>query len=243
MAATTSAKPVLGVSTRILSRTRPSSTTAARILVPPRSIPRMLTLRQPRISLPFFEAGHCAYLRRDGAFLVGLYHQHRDAARGRADDLPRAGVRCFVEHDAEEVETGKRIAARHYVVLADTAGEDYRVEPAHGGRVRADELADAVGEKRQRELGVVVAGGGRCAHVTHVVRHPGHTGKSRAAVEQRVELFDGKAFTQQVKQQARIDVAAASAHQQALKRREAHAGIDRHAMLDGGAAGAVTEVE
>ena len=41
---------------------------------------------------------------------------------------------------------------------------------------------------------------------------------------------------------ARVDVAAARAHDQALERRQAHGGVDRPAVLDGRDRGAVAEV-
>jgi len=73
---------------------------------------------------------------------------------------------------------------------------------------------------------------------------PGDADQSAELVEQVVRFADGDLLlVHDVDDDGRVDVAAAGAHHQPFQRRETHRGIHRFSPLNGGGAGAVTQVQ
>jgi len=148
-----------------------------------------------------------------------------------------------IEVNAEKCEGFARRSAHASVVFADATGEDEGVDAAHGGGHARDGLADAVGVHVERGGGARVALVGGRPDVAKVVRTSGKSEDAGLAVEKRIELFEGDARTEEVEQDAGVDVAAARSHDEAFHGRESHGGVDADSVIDGGGTGAVAQVK
>ena len=101
-------------------------------------------------------------LARHHAFLVGGHDEHRHlrvVGRDAADlvEAARVAVALRVERDAHALQALQRQRAHLRAALADAAGEDHRVQPAHRGHVGADVLPHAVAIRLEREQRAVTA--------------------------------------------------------------------------------------
>ena len=126
-------------------------------------------------------------------------------------------------------------------MLADAAGEDHGVDPAQGGGERTEFAPDAVAEQIDRLFCFRSVGRQEFAHVRG---DPGDAEQARLLVEQAGQCMTVHALLlDQVEQHARIQIAAARAHHQAVEGGEAHARGDAPALPHGAHAGAVAQME
>ena len=148
-----------------------------------------------------------------------------------------------VKLDAEVTELRADALAHLPVVLADARREDDGVEAAHRRGVRADELADLVGNDVERKLCALVARLGCGGNVAAVGRNAGHAEEAALLVHVRVHLVGVHAgLVHDVGDDRGVNVAAARAHLDTGKGGEAHRGVQHLAVLDRRDGGAVAEV-
>jgi hypothetical protein len=125
-------------------------------------------------------------------------------------------------------------------VFADAAGEDHRIQPAGRCRERAEFAHDAVAEELDRFLGFGLVAGDQRAHV---LRDAGDAEQSGFLVEQMRHFLHAEALAvHDVQDQARIDRAAARAHDEAVERREAERRGDALAIDHRRHAGAIAQM-
>ena len=145
--------------------------------------------------------------------------------------------------NAQELQALADLAAGQRIVLADAAGEHDGVQPAHGGSVGADVLADLVGQHIHRQLGPGIAALGGGADVTVVAADAGHAQQAGLLVHHRVHFGGGHAgLLHEIAGDGGVHVTGAGAHQQAAQGGHAHAGIQHLAAVHRGDGGAVAQV-
>src|SRR6266545_6819472 len=101
---------------------------------------------------------HALRVSRDHELLVGRHHPRAHAAPPHADPWPSPRIGRRVQLDREPCCVPADSFADRHRVLADSAGEHDRVEPAERGRERAELPPDAVhvevdGKLRGRRVG------------------------------------------------------------------------------------------
>ena len=103
------------------------------------------------------QAGHLGGVAGDHPFLVGGHHGGDRRGAGHGDHSPHAADHALVggavQGHAEGAQAGQRHRPHPRRVLADTAGEHHRVEPAQAHRQAADGARQPVREHVQRQLG------------------------------------------------------------------------------------------
>ena len=114
-----------------------ASARGRRFLAQPRSplYTNVLTLRAAtdEFALPRARdrhAGHLGALLGDHEFLIGLHDKDGDGRRRTADCLPTGGIGGFIEVDADPSHVAKHRRTNRRRVLANTGGEDERIEAA-----------------------------------------------------------------------------------------------------------------
>ena len=141
------------------------------------------------------------------------------------------------------LEALQRERAHAGAALPDAAGEDQDVQPAHRREVGADVFAHAVAEGLQRHQRPVVAGFGGLLDFAHVAGNARKPEQAAPLVEQFIDLAARQALLAlQVGHHARIEVAAARAHDQPFAGREAHGRVHRAAVVHRAERGAVAEM-
>ena len=208
--------------------------------------------------------------RGEAGLLVRGHDEGPGGGEGRADladVVAFGGVPGAVDLAAEEaLEVRADAFARVGVALADAAAEGDGVDAAPElDGVGAEVLAAALDEDVAREPRVRVArlgrgldlrtedasvfrkegrktpaGRGDVAHVRRDVREPE---EARLLVEERVDLVGLLALVREEGEDARVDVAGARAHDEALEGREAHRRVDGLAVADAAHRRAAAEVE
>ena len=187
-------------------------------------------------------------LARHHALLVGRHDQHRHLRVVGRDpahlvEAARVAVALFVEPDAHALQPLQRQRADLRAALADAAGEDHRVEPAHRGDVGADVLAHAVAVRLERDQARRLACVGGLEDFAHVARDAGQAEQAALLVDQLLDLRAGQALGAfEKRDHTRIHVAAARAHDQALGGRESHRRVHRAPVVHGAQRRAVAEM-
>lgn len=109
----------------------------------------------------------------DAAVLVGGDNLDPNGTDFLRNHRGVALVGFAVERDAEEGELTADLLAYERGVLANTAGEDERVEAAENGSIAGDGLCDRTAEDGDGLTcisGALVCGGGKVAQVRHAGR-------------------------------------------------------------------------
>ncbi len=104
-----------------------------------------------------------------------------------AADLVLLGVQL----QAQELQALHDPGAEGGGVLADAAGEDQRVQAAHGGGTGADALGDLVAEDVDSQLGALVALGSGGLQVTEVGGHAGDAQHAGLLVQGALHALGG----------------------------------------------------
>ena len=108
-------------------------------------------------------------------------------------------------------------------MLADTAGEDDKVDSVHLGYVGTDDFDHVVGELLEDKFGLGVAGVGEFVHVAAVGCLAGEAEEAGFLVEDFAHLVGSETFfLHEVEHGVGIDVADAGTHDHALERGESH---------------------
>ena len=110
------------------------------------------------------------------------------------DPAVRDGIAVLVgiERDRQELQAGADPLAQSGGVLANPAGKDQRVQPAHGGRIGSDRLAHLVDKHLERQFGAGIALGGGVLDVSDVTaRNPREPGQA-AGLDQALAHLGGR---------------------------------------------------
>jgi hypothetical protein len=127
-------------------------------------------------------------------------------------------------------------------ILADAAGEDDGVEPAHRRGVGADIFAGPVGVDLYGELRVGVALGSHVFQIAHV-GGAGQPFQAAVVVKRGLDVRDRKPeLPVEEAECSGIDIAGARSHDQAFQRGHAHGAVEAPAPVDRADARAVAEM-
>ena len=181
---------------------------------------------------PCMPRNHQIFVRRDGP--------RGSPAAGYRDPRAAAGVRRFIEVHTEPCGLLTHAAPNFGGVLADARGEDQRVQPAEGGGERSQLPADSI-DKQGDGIGRVRVGARQQG--PHVIANAGNAEQPRGMIQQvAYRLRRHTFFLDQVENDARIEVAAAAAHWQAIECGEAHGRCHTLASVHRTHAGAAAEM-
>ena len=119
---------------------------------------------------------------------------------------PRASrLRCVVERDAHALQSLQRQRAHLRAALADAAGENHRVQPAHRGDIGADVFPHAIAEGLEREQRAVVALVGRLQTSRMSLEMPDKPEQAALLVQQLLALCGGQPLRRVRGRRARPD--------------------------------------
>ena len=143
----------------------------------------------------------------------------------------------------EEAQVSQYAFADDVGVFADTAGEDQCVQTACRYCHAADVFSQAVDEHFQSQFGARMTFGSFFFDGTAVVGQTGDTEQAGFFVQHFGNLGNGHVgvFSQET-ENGRVDIAAAGTHYQTFQRSQAHAGVLRLAVGNGGNGCAVSQV-
>ena len=118
-----------------------------------------------------------------------------------------------------------------------------RIRTSEKGGERADNLAYRNGKNIQRECGLWIVGADALFQSLHVTLAARESEKATLMIEQIFQFVIAELFVaQEIRENARIEIARACAHRDAAGGREAHGGIDRYSIAEGAKARSVTEM-
>ena len=130
---------------------------------------------------------------RHHSLLVRRHDEHRHLriiGRDAADfvEAARLAIALFVERDAHALQSLERERAHDRAALADAAGENHRIEPAHRCDISADIFAHAIAISLEREQCAAVPLIGRLENFAHVARNAGETKQAALLVQHFIDL-------------------------------------------------------
>lgn len=161
------------------------------------------------------------------------YNMHLGIRSRDLDLLAACLVGLGIEGDAHESEFLADTFACGCLILAYTACEDDDVDASEHSRVCSDIFKDTVFIHVEREDSLAVALGDGCLDVAHVGRDLRDSGHTAALVDESADAGCVEPFAlHHVDDRARIDIAYAGAHHQALGGCEAHGGIHSEMKAD-----------
>ena len=205
-----------------------------------------LLFRKGCLQILFVLFAECCCLACDGKLFIGSNDISCDSAvvSGDLHDVAALFVCCLVELRAEIAEVLHDLAADKSAVLADAGCESDIVHTVHGSGISTDILRYTIAERFDRECAELVAFIVALLKITEVRGLAvGESKDTGLLVEDRYDLCCGHVlFACDELDDRGIQIAAAGAHDQALKRGKTHGSVNALAIAYCGDAGAVAQV-
>ena len=162
----------------------------------------------------------------DEQFLIGRNDPDFDFGIGLgnlAELALDAGVCDGVDLDAEDVHLGADSLTYIRCILTDTARKQHGIQTVHGSGIRTDVFLDFIDEHFLGEGGFFVAVFSGSGHIPVVGAYAGYSEEAGLLVHIVGHLFRGHvSFFHDESDSGRVKTAAASAHDETVKRGKAH---------------------
>jgi len=181
---------------------------------------------------------------------VGLLHprpslvqQHRATVAGNLQFFLGWDYLNLIRGEVENFEAVCRCVPNVVAVLSDSSGEDEKVYPAEESNVCTDDLANRNGKDIECKGGTWLVGARTRFQYLHIAFAGRKREEATLMIEQILKFVHAQlVITQKIKEDARVEIAAASAHRDAAGGSEAHSRVDRYSVPEGAEACAITEM-